>query len=242
MKFLKIMSIVIVLSNSLSASNNIKIMTEVFSPYQFIDKNKQLKGISVEIVQAIKKELNDTSNIKVYPWIRANKILDLKVNTALFSMMKTKSRENRYKWVGPIDKLEMVFFKKKGSPIVINNIEDAKKVNKIGVTKSVANYEILTEKGFTNLDVLQGSDDKNIRKLLKGRIDLWPYVRVAGLYNAKKINKEGMIVAIPNIILASGDLYIAFNKNTDEKIIKKWQNAFDKLKLDGTIDKIKRRY
>lgn len=236
------MSIVIVLSNSLSASNNIKIMTEVFSPYQFIDKNKQLKGISVEIVQAIKKELNDTSNIKVYPWIRANKILDLKVNTALFSMMKTKSRENRYKWVGPIDKLEMVFFKKKGSPIVINNIEDAKKVNKIGVTKSVANYEILTEKGFTNLDVLQGSDDKNIRKLLKGRIDLWPYVRVAGLYNAKKINKEGMIVAIPNIILASGDLYIAFNKNTDEKIIKKWQNAFDKLKLDGTIDKIKRRY
>ena len=51
-----------------------------------------------------------------------------------------------------------------------------------------------------------------------------------------------MIVAIPNVTLAQGDLYIAFNKKTDDKIVAKWQKAFDKLLKNGTIDKIKARY
>ncbi len=231
------------LSNSLYAKNNIKLMTEIFSPYQFKDEiDGHLIGISTEIVQAIQKELGDTSPIKVYPWVRGNKILDKKPNSALFSMMKTKSREKKYKWIGPLDKLQIVFFKRKGSNITLSSVDDARKVHKIGVTKKVANYEILHSMGFTNLDVVGGSDDKNIKKLLKGRIDLWPYVKAAGLYNAKKIGQAGMIVPIPNVVLAQGDLYIAFNKNTPDTIIQKWQKAFDKLLKNGTIDNIKARY
>ena len=221
----------------------LRLMTEIFSPYQFKDAiDNHLIGISTEIVQAIQKEIGNTDKIKVYPWIRANKILDNKKNSALFSMMKTKSRANKYKWVGPIDKLQVVFFKRKNSPITLKTVDDARKVKKIGVTKKVANYEILHSMGFTNLDIAGGSDDKNIKKLLKGRIDLWPYVKAAGLYNAKKIGQAGMIVPIPNVVLAEGDLYIAFNKNTDDKIIQQWQNASDKLLKNGTIDKIKARY
>ncbi len=224
-------------------ANELKIMTEIFSPYQFKDEiDGHLIGISTEIVQAIQKEIGDTNKIKIYPWVRGNKLLDKKVNTALFSMMRTKSREDKYKWVGPLDKLKIVFFKRKNSPITLSSIDDARKVKKIGVTKKVANYEILSSMGFKNLDVAGGSDDKNIKKLLKGRIDLWPYVKAAGLYNAKKIGQAGMIVPIPNVVLASGDLYIAFNKKTDDKIIQKWQEAFDKLRKNGTIAKIKARY
>ena len=238
----KIVLITLFVFNSANGEN-LKIMTEIFSPYQFKDSiDGHLIGISTEIVQAIQKRIGDTNKIKVYPWVRGNKILDKKKNSALFSMMRTKSRENKYKWVGPLDRLEIVFFKRKGSNITLKSIDDARKVKKIGVTKKVANYEILHSKGFKNLDVIGGSDDKNIKKLLKGRIDLWPYVKVAGLYNAKKIGQAGMIVPIPNVTLAAGDLYIAFNKNTDDKIIKKWQKAFDELLKDGTIAKIKARY
>jgi len=238
----KLILLLLLINNFLSASE-IKVMTEIFSPYQFKDNiDGHLIGISTEIVQAIQKEIGDTSKIKVYPWVRGNKILDKKKNTALFSMMRTSSREKKYKWVGPLDKLQIVFFKKKGSKITLKSIDDARKVHKIGVTKSVANYEILKSMGFKNLDVISGSDDKNIKKLLKGRIDLWPYVRAAGLYNAKKIGQAGMIVPIPGVTLAEGDLYIAFNKNTDDKIIQKWQKAFDKLLKNGTIAKIKARY
>ena len=241
-KLNKIIAVMLIISTFLNAAE-LKIMTEIFSPYQFKDDiDGHLIGISTEIVEAIQKELNDKSKILIYPWIRGNKILDNEKNTVLFSMMRTKSRENKYKWVGPLDKMEMVFFKRKDSNITLNSLDDARDVNRIGVTKKVANYEILNAKGFKNLDVVGGSDDKNIKKLLKGRIDLWPYVKAAGLYNAKKIGQVGMIVPIPNVILAQGDLYIAFNKNTDDSIVEDWQRVFDKLKSDGTIDKIKARY
>lgn len=238
----KLILIILIISSFIKAED-IRLMTEIFSPYQFKDDmDGHLIGISTEIVQAIQKEINNKSKIKVYPWARGNKILDKKKNSALFSMMRTPSREDKYKWVGPLDKMEMVFFKKKGSGITLISLDDARKVKSIGVTKKVANYEILHAKGFKNLDVIGGSDDKNIKKLLKGRIELWPYVKAAGLYNAKKLGQEGMIVPIPNVVLAQGDLYIAFNKKTDDKIIKQWQDALDKLVKDGTIDKIKKRY
>jgi len=233
--------IVLMLFVILLQAENLKIMTEIFSPYQF-KKDGKLVGISVDIVRAIQKEIGDKNKIKVYPWIRANKILDNKKNSLLFSMMRTSQRENKYVWVGPIDKLQIVFFKTKDSKITLKSVEDARKVNKIGVTKSVANYEILKAKGFKNLDIIGGSDDKNIEKLLKKRIDLWPYVKAAGLYNAKKMGVAGKIVPVKNVVLAEGNLYIAFNKNTDKKIVKKWQEAFDKLKANGEIDKIKRKY
>ena len=45
-------------------------------------------------------------------------------------MMRTKSRENKYKWVGPLDRLEIVFFKRKGSNITLKSVDDARKVKK----------------------------------------------------------------------------------------------------------------
>lgn len=171
---LKIIIALVMIANLIQA-NEIKLITEVFSPYQFKNKNGNLSGISIDIVKAIQNKIGDTSKVKLYPWARGVKILDKKENTALFSMMRTKTRENKYKWVGPIDELEIVFFKKKGSNIPLKSVDDARKVGKIGVTRKVANHDILSAMKFKNLVVFGGSDDKNIRKLLKGKIDLWPY-------------------------------------------------------------------
>ncbi|MEA3499229.1 MAG: transporter substrate-binding domain-containing protein [Campylobacterota bacterium] len=239
---LKKIAIGIVILSSLIQASEVKLMTEIFSPYQFKDENKNLQGISIDIVRAIQKEIGSNFKVKVYPWTRALKKVDNKKNYALFSMLKTKERAPKYKWVGPLDQMKMVFFKKTGSSITINSIDDARKVGKIGVSKGVANHDILKEKGFTNLDVSVGSDDKVMKKLLKGRVDLWPYLARAGLYNAKKMGKAEQIEPIKNVVLFEGPLYIAFNKNTDDTIIKKWQDALDKLIKNKTVDKIKQKY
>jgi len=237
MKFL----IAVILILNLYA-DDVKLMCEIFKPYQFRDKNNKLVGISVDIVKAIQKEVNNHSKIKVYPWARAIKILQKKKNYALFSMLKTKERTPKYKWVGPIDNMKLIFFKRKNSNIILHSLNDAKKVKKIGVTKGVANEEILQDLGFKNLDITTGSDDKNLKKLVLGRIDLWPALKTAGLYSARQMGYSNRIEPINNIILFQGPLYIAFNKNTDDKIIKKWQKALDKLKQNGTISKIKAKY
>ena len=238
----KILLTLLLMLSTLSAQN-IKLMTEIFPPYQFENKDGKLIGITVEIVEAIQKELGTNHKIVVYPWSRGLKFVTKKKNHALFSTMRTPEREDKYKWVGPIEKLEMVFFKKKGSSIEINSWEDAKKVGKIGVPKNVANHKIMLEKGFTNLDVsATGGDDIVMKKLLRGRVDLVPTLRSAALYNLKRQGDVGKAVPIDSFKIFEGDFYIAFNKKTDDKIIEQWQKAFDTLVKDGTIKKIKDKY
>jgi len=227
-----------------SYGSKMLVMTEIFPPYQYNDPlDHKLIGISTEVVQAVQKKIGDKSKIKVYPWTRGIKLLAHKKNSAIFSILRTKEREDKYKWVGPLADMDLVFFKRKNSTISLKNLEDAKKVKKIGVAKGVGNYDILKAKGFTNLDIItSGTDEKNIKKLVKGRIDLWPALKTAGLYNARKLGFGGEIVPIENITIFHGALYIAFNKKTDDKVIKKWQDALDKLRKDGVISKIVKRY
>lgn len=221
---------------------SIKLMTEIFPPYQY-KHNDKLIGISTDIINAIQKEIKVNNKITVYPWSKAKSILDKNENTALYSMLRTPQREMSYKWVGPMTSMQLVFFKKKGSKIFLNSIEDAKKVNKIGVTKGVANYEMLTLQGFTNLEVLDtAEDEENIQKLVEGKIDLWPTLLKAGLYNSKLQGLLGEIEPITDVVAFRGDLYIAFNKQTNDDVILKWQNALNKLKKDKVIEKIINRY
>jgi len=243
MEFLKILFFFLIFTVSLH-SKTLNLMTEIFPPYQYKSNiDNSLIGISIEIIRAIQKELGTKDNIKVYPWSRGIKMLQKKKNTALFSMLRTKEREKKFKWVGPLTKMQLVFFKKRGSSIVLNSLEDAKKISKIGVTRNVANYDILTEKGFENLDIIKsGVDEQNIQKLVKGRIDLWLALKKSGLYNAKEMGCGGQITPIENIIVFEGDLYIAFNKDTKDSVINRWQNALDKIRKNRLITKIQARY
>jgi polar amino acid transport system substrate-binding protein len=239
MKKVMLLFVFLILSNPLLAEEKINLMAEILPPFQYYDENNILTGISIEIVEKIKSKINSKDSVKIVPWSRGLKITKKKENSALFSMLRTPDREKLFKWVGPLVEFSVVFFKKTDSPIVLNSVEDAKKVKKIGVTKNVGNHEMLLAKGFKNLDVLQsGADEKNIKKLVKGRIDLWPSTYFGGLYNAKKLGYGGMIEPIADFPVFEGHLYLVFNLDTDDKIISRWQVALDDLKLNGTFDKI----
>jgi len=125
----------------------------------------------------------------------------------------------------------------------VHSIEDARKIRKIGVTKNVATHELLLNMGFTNLDVLQsGADDKNLKRLIKGRVDAWPTSYYAGIYNARKNGVLDQVEVIKDVSIMSGHLYIAFNKETDDHIIHRWQSTLDLLKSDGVVDEILSKY
>ena len=225
-----------------TAEESIRLMTEEFPPFQYYDSGR-LTGISIDIVQALQQKIGNSDSIRVYPWTRGLRLLESKPNSALFSTMKTPERKSRYKWVGPLAELRMVFFKKKGSPIQLKSVDDAKKISKIGVTKNVGAHELLLGLGFGNLDVLEsGADESNIKKLIRNRIDLWPTSYFAGLYSAKKMGYEGQIEPIKGVNIMSGHLFVAFNKDTDDAIISRWQTALDALRSEGVIDKMMKKY
>ncbi len=214
------------------------IMTEDYPPYNYPEENGKIAGLSTEVVREILKEVGHEDNIKIYPWARSYKIIQEKPNKVLYSMTRTPQREDMFKWVGPVAENNWVFFARKDSNIKINKLEDAKKYT-IGTYRDDACELFLKEKGFTNLQSVP--DDKlNVRKLVKKRIDLWIVGLGQGVFKAKRENFNQNIKKIYDV--KHTELYIAFSKDTDDKIIKKWQNALDKLKENGTYQKIVDKY
>ena len=228
--------------NLAAASEPIRLMTEEFAPFQYYE-GKTLTGVSIEIMRVLQAKVGSTDAIVVYPWSRGLRLLERTKNSALFSTLRTEGREKKYKWVGPLAELRMVFFKKAGSPIQLASVDDAMKLAKVGVTKNVGSHDLLLSLGFTNLDVLEsGADETNIKKLVRGRIDLWPSSYLAGLHSAKKMGLQGRIEAITNVNIMSGHLYLAFNKDTDDSIITSWQAGLDELRGHRVVDAIIAKY
>lgn len=246
MKFAIALLVAWVLSTPAAAETLSRLMTEEFAPYQFYEgegDEQALTGISINIVKAIQTRVGDTSAIEVLPWSRALKLFKRKPNSALFSTARTPDREDQFKWVGPIADIRIVFFRRKGSGVDIKSVDEARQVGKIGVTKNVATHEALSAMGFDNLDVMQsGADERNLARLVKGRIDLWPTAYYAGIYSARNMGLLEQVEVVPDVDLMSGDLYIAFHPFTEDSLIATWQSALDDLRQEGTIDLIISQY
>ena len=110
----KVVAIVVflLLSPMLNAEEKIDLMTEILPPFQYYDEDRNLSGISIEIIEKVKTEINSKVPIKGVPWSRGLKITKKKKNSALFSMLRTPDREKLFKWVGPLVDFSVVFFKK----------------------------------------------------------------------------------------------------------------------------------
>ncbi len=213
----------------------LRIITEVYPPFNFVDSNKNVTGQSTEVVQAILQKLGIQAAIEVMPLADGLTLTQKGPNVAIFSLNRTPQREDLFKWVGPIGRYAQAFYTLKGSTITLGKLEDAKKVERIGVYKGDAGGQFLAAQGFTNLDESQ-NDVEALKKLVDGNVDLW-LGNTQGLeisaYEAG-INTEDL-VALPTVAI-NADLYIAFSKDVSDSTVAAWQNALDSLKKEKDLD------
>lgn len=224
--------------NTLSAFS---IYTENYPPFNFKDKNNKVTGSTTDIVNEILKITKEKANIKLLPWARAYREIQNKPNIILFSTTRTKQRESLFKWVGPVGNNNWVFYAKSQSNIKINSLEEAKTNKyKIGTYLNDATELYLKKEKFNNLYSVP-DDLLNIKKLLKGRINLWAAGESQGLYKAKQLNidpqKLKKIFSIKNT-----KLYIAFSIQTPDSVINLWQKELDNMKKNGLYKKIIQKY
>lgn len=227
---------------SIYAKDTIQPLTEIWTPYQMETKNG-LHGISVDLIKEIQKRIGNTKKIQITTWNRGYDVTLNKKGYALFLTTRSEHREKLFKWVGPTTSMKLVFFKNKNrKDLKISTLEDAKKVDSIVVAKKTIAHEKLLEFGFKNLEI-NSLANYSFKKLRENKVDLYPVEYYGFRYKLKQLHLENEIVPVvmKNPIYES-QLYIAFNINTDDTIIQKWQNALDKIKKDGTYEKILNRY
>ncbi len=217
-----------------STASGFEVLTEDYPPYNYME-NGRITGLATEVMRELFKKVGHEDNIKLMPWARIYKKLLTRPGKIVYVMTRTAEREKLMKWVGPVAGNKWVFFARKGSQIKIHNLDDARKVGSIGTYRDDVCETFLKNRGFTNLESVP-VDQRNVEKLVRGRIDLWIVGELQGIFKAARDGHADDIEKVYEI--SNTDLYIAFSRQTPDAEIARWQAALDELKRSGKFDEI----
>lgn len=220
-------------------SADLIMLTEEYPPVTFM-KDGRVSGFVTDIVREIIARQGIKDNIRIMSWDEAyNKALNTP-NVVLFSAERTEKREKLFQWVGPVGKNSAIFYKKKGSDIKLNSLEDAQRLASIATTTSWFTEQYLKNKGFTNL-VSSPLPATNIKQLMDGTVQVSVFTDIT---MPEIVKKAGYSIddIEPVFLLSNTYFYIAMSLGTPVEIVKKWQSVLDDMKKDGTFERIYRSY
>lgn len=220
MKSIIIFITVLCFSFTISAKM-LNVYTEEFPPYQVRLSPKNITGISTTLVKGLLDEVNIPYKIHVLPWYRSYHNALKEKNALLYSVARTKEREDIFKWIMPLCDINVSFFwRKDNNKISISSVKDAKKYV-VSVASGQPSELYLKKHGFSTDDnlVILASHEQGLGLLSKGRVDV---IFAADLF-IKNLTQEEFFNKLKlesfTIKALSKKLYLAANKSSDPNLI-----------------------
>lgn len=231
-----------VIANNSSSDNNLLVVTEYLSPFQVKNAQGELDGYSVAVVKRLLAQVNESAEIKVFPWVRAYHMAKSRPNVLIFSMARTQPREPLFHWLGTLVNQRFYIwglgerFKREFA-----SLDQARGYN-ISVSKGYDSAIFLQQKNFTNLSMTTNREQA-IAKLLKGRTDLILSTEFVLREVAKKQGYDfDQFKKLYEITPLNSQLSIALSKGTAAQRIHEFRYAFDKLVTTGELATIKHQW
>jgi len=219
----------------------LRYITEESTPDNYIE-NDVLKGVAVDLLKEVWKVMGiPRQPVKVLPWARAYREAQEVPNTVLFSIVRTSEREALFKWAGPIRTTRYVLIADSKTKLWLSSPRELNNY-KIGTVIDDIAEKLLISNGvpLSRLD-RSPSSTLNLEKFKNGRFDLLPYSET-GIFKALKsqgMNPQNYLVVFT---LSEKKIYYAFHKNIPDATVLEFQQALDEVRLNGTMDKILKRY
>ena len=227
-------------TQAIAIKSDVRLITEIFPPFNFAGKDGIATGQSTAIVRGILARLGQTASIEILPWAEGYNLALNTTNVALFATARTPSRDLLFKWVGPIGSFEKAFYTAANSALSISSLDAARKAGSICVVKDDARQQMLSERGFTNL-AISASDEQCISDLVSGKTDIWFGSTDSAPFSAYIAGVDASELKMA-YVLESNEIFIAFSNSTSDAIVQEWQSALDWLKRDGLYDALQGQY
>ena len=223
-------------SSNVLAKETIYITTGEWSPYT--TEKLRHKGIVLRIISAAFELEGVNVKYSFYPWQRAlNKVKNGNFDaTAIW--YHDKDREKYFYHSNPVMSFKEVFFHLKSYNFNWNKWEDLKgqvSGGIIGFTVTKLLKEKEKEIGFSLETV--ASDEINFKKLLRGRINIFPAGISVGnqLLSTMFTKDEASRITYHNKAITQGEAFLLFSKKVKRspRLLKLFNNGLKKLKESG---------
>jgi polar amino acid transport system substrate-binding protein len=209
-----------------------------FPPYEF-ENNGKASGVLVEIIETLFKKANISVELKFLPFKRAYETTKKGGIDGLFNFYKTEERLNFFDYTEPIIKNPLVFFVRKDSKIRYNKLEDLRGL-KVGILRGYT-YGTSFDKSRLFIQEATNSHESNFRKLMLGRINVYPCDKLVGIHVAmeNKLMPELKILSTPLKVM---DGYIGFTKGKHKDIIPRINKLIIEMHQSGEIEAMINKY
>lgn len=224
----------------------ITIVTENQPPLQFTQNGIVTDGLSFDLINSALKKLNINTQINSYPWARSYNLALTEENVLIFSLTRTKEREDLFKWIDTIHILEDYLWALKDNLEIKGKItpEEIKKF-KTAVQRDDQQYFFLKEWGLTENAglVVVPTQDLALKMLYAKRVD---FIMESDILMDKRAESNGFD---PNKLskcvslgkMGSG-LFFAFSKQTSDTLVNEFINVFKEMRKSGEYEKIKKKW
>ena len=230
----------------------LKIVTTNEFPFQYQTKQKNIameeyieEGISYELVKSILKHSGIKKyEIKWYPWARTYRIALKEKNTAIFTIARSKEREELFDWTCKLFETNIwVYCLKKRDDIKIEKVESLKDYT-ISAWRNDYRHQFLEQNLGHKKLYLTNSDKSAILMVREGRADAFLHYDVIFPIFMKKMNlNPDLFKKVFKINALSGlPFYLAINKESDPYLIKMLKIGREKSKQSGEFDMIIRKF
>ena len=213
------------------ALGELSFITENYAPFNYF-KDGQIRGSSVELLLKMFKQAGTDrglDDIEIMNWARGYNLAQTRANTVLFSTTRTKSREDLFKWVGPISPTKILIIGKKESGITVNSYEDLKRY-RIGAVRDDIGELLLLRNGIGSENIYRTNSSKTTAKMLiANRIDLWAYEGSVAFFNLREQGENPDDYEILKV-LEKSHLYFAIHKDTSDELVARLQRALDDVR------------
>lgn len=187
-------------------AETIVLVFDSLPPYEYLE-NGVAKGLNVDIIKSVCKKLGVTPVFREYPWSRAMHMVKNGEADAIFSLYKTKEREEFLLYPTlPLNDETNVIIVPKESTLRAGSLDDMKKW-RVGVVQDYSygekfdNYAAIFKEASTDNEQL-------LRKLEGGRLDA-VIINKKVFFNLKADEKFKIIYTVN-----TEALYIAFSKKS----------------------------
>ena len=218
-------------------SQPVEIVTENYPPFSFSEHGK-IAGLSTLIVKTIMDESGLEYSINLYPWARAYMMVQNKNNVLIYSLTRTKEREESFVWLAKLHTPVFYLYSRSGKRFDPAGVRSGK--YKAVAIRDDISCVWLRELGFSEAagTLLLTSDYERSAEVMMVKHGRADFFIGEPQYTSARILMAGFAESDFCKVLKIGNtnsegFYLAAGKNADPAMLKKIEEAAVRLKKKG---------